>query len=172
MAKSVYDRQVAFLESFTESLSCAQACRAISETYASVQGWRRNDTNGFKSKYMVANERRLDNLEERMFNVIEWATREENFKDALRYPTLLMFALKAGRPMYRDSVQAATGAADLLAAISKLSDDDESPTQVDSPVDEGSKRPLERSIPLTTAQEQRMKSKLDSELRLIVGEDA
>ena len=172
MPQNIKDAQDKFLEAFANSLSCAQACREVNESYARVQGWRRNDTNNFKALFLAANERRLDNLEERMFNVIEWATREENFAQALRYPTLLMFALKAGRPMYRDSVQVATGAADLLAAISKLSDSDESPAQSDKPEDEPLKRPIEGHLPLTSAQQYQMKEKLDSELKDILGKDA
>lgn len=171
MAVSIKDRQDRFIIEFEESISIAQCCRSLNESYGAVMQWKARDTMSFRVRFTAANERRLDNLEERMFNVIEWATKEENFKDALRYPTLLMFALKAGRPMYRDSVQVATGAADLIAAISKLDDVQVSPAQVDSPLDVPESRRNEGSLSLTTAQERRLKSKLDTNLRGLLGSE-
>ena len=168
---SIMDAQNHFLAAFEVALSAAEACRTSKVSYSTLQGWRKNDTQGFRTKFLAGNERRLDTLEERMFNVIEWSTREENFAQALRYPTLLMFALKAGRPMYRDSVQVATGAADLLTAISKLNDGATSPEPSDEPVSTD-KPMIEQHLPLTNNQNFKMRSKLDTELHKLLATEA
>lgn len=172
MPESIPDKHDRFIRTFEQSISCAAACRAEDIPYSTLQSWRSKDLYGFRARYMAANERRLDNLEERMFDLLNWATEEGNFAQALRYPTLLMFALKAGRPMYRDSVQAATGAADLLAAIAKLSDAHDNPAQPDEPVNEEAlKRGIPPDVTLTPKQGFDLRKKLDKELRDILAKE-
>ena len=166
---SLLEDQTKFLEQFEESLNIKEACAALTIKPNKVGQWRSRDVNGFRAKFLAANERRLDNLEERMFDVIAWSTREENFAQALRYPTLLMFALKAGRPQYRDSVQAATGAADLLSAITKLSDaEDQTPTDNVNRDDRG--LPV---VPITKPQHDQLEGSIADQLKDIFlrGED-
>lgn len=162
MALTTGDSQTLFLEEFALSLNIKQACEAVHIPVGNVQKWRTRDTQGFRAKFNATNERRLDNLEERMFQVIEWSTKEENFAQALRYPTLLMFALKAGRPQYRDSVQAATGAADLVSALSKLSDADEAAPPLDNVERDDRGKPV---IPITKEQHKALEGSMSDQLK-------
>jgi len=60
--------------------------------------WLREDVRGFSARYEEANRDRLHNLESRMFDVLQWASDPDRYDKLLRYPTLLMFALKGGFP--------------------------------------------------------------------------
>lgn len=169
MPTSTTVAQDVFLTHFeANSMGIQATCDATKIKQATVASWRKRDTNGFRAKFTAANERRLDELEERMFAVIDWATQPDNFKDLLRYPTLLMFALKAGRPMYRDSVQVATGAADLISAITKLNDTDGTELPETSNLDED---PRGRPIPLDQKQSAGLSKVLDGQLKEILGSE-
>lgn len=124
---AVRTRQDKYLEVLVHCVSEQAACKEANISRTTVERWRHNDVEGFNARYAVANEARLNRLEDRMFECLDWATTPENFEKLLRYPTLYMFALKAGKPQYRDSVQSAGGAAELLQALTKLQDNDAPP---------------------------------------------
>ncbi len=157
MPLSTKQNQEKFLAAFENSISAKQASRESGINYQTMMNWKTKDQDGFRARYVASNERRLDNLEENMFDVIGWATQEENYARVLRYPTLLMFALKAGRPQYRDSVQVATGAADLISAITKLNDGDkQEDTSNVTPTHE---------IPITKSQVQKLEGSISDQLK-------
>lgn len=163
MASSTKQNQDRFLEAFAASLSITAAAKEVNVGVNTVGNWRRNDAEGFRARFNQTNESRLDNLEERMFQVIGWATREENFAQALRYPTLLMFALKAGRPQYRDSVQAATGAADLVSALAKISDSaGDAPDTADNIERDERGKPV---VPITKEQHDKLEGSVADQLK-------
>ena len=169
MASTTKNNQDRFLEAFAESLSIQDAAKAARVGVTTIGTWRTKDVLGFRALFNSANEARLDNLEERMFRVIDWATQEDNFAQALRYSTLLMFALKAGRPQYRDSVQAATGAADLVSALAKISDTDgageSTPTEDNIQRDQRG-LPV---VPITHEQHEKLTGAVSDQLKSIFG---
>jgi len=125
-------KQDAFLASLIKTGSVKQSLESADVKHATFAMWKFRDTHGFKERFArsleIRNDARLEALEEQMFAALEWVSLPENYDKLIRYPTLLMFALKAGRPMYRDSNQVvAAGAADLLSAITKLSDGEKAP---------------------------------------------
>lgn len=165
-------RQDKFIEEFESSVNITAAAKVCGIGLTTITTWRNKDVEGFRARFNQANESRLDNLEERMFSVIEWATKEENFAQALRYPTLLMFALKAGRPQYRDSVQAATGAADLVSALAKISDADGSNAAPNALPAEDNITRDERGkpvVPITKEQHKALEGSVSDQLKNIFG---
>ena len=165
MSSSTEQNQNKFLDAFCNSLNITRAANEVGIGVSTVGSWRRTDAYGFRARFNQANESRLDNLEEGMFSVVGWALKEENFAQVLRYPTLLMFALKAGRPQYRDSVQAATGAADLVSALAKLSDA-EGDTVTDNVERDERGKPV---VPITKDQHKALEGSVSSQLKDIFG---
>ncbi len=167
MASTTPQNQARFLEHLESAVSIQAACKSAGVSATTVSRWRTADTNGFAAKFAMANEQRLNLLEDRMFQCLDWATTPENFDKLLRYPTLYMFALKAGKPQYRDSVQSAQGAADLVAALAKLNDADgdvvpkvEDNTQMDD---------NRRKIIITQENHQKLEGSVSDQLKEIFG---
>ena len=91
-------RQENFLRAFKEALSIPCAAQAVGITVSIVYRWLRLDVCQFRTRFNGANITRAESLEERVFDVVAWATRPENFLHALRYPTLLLRTLERLRP--------------------------------------------------------------------------
>lgn len=92
------DRQNRFLIAIRDSISCSEACKAAGVARSTIYKWIREDTDGFAARYEEANQDRVRNAEALMYEVLQWAHTPERFEKILRYPTLLMFALKGNMP--------------------------------------------------------------------------
>ena len=116
------ENQRQFLAAFQYALCIKDACEAAGVTEKTVQLWRRDPE--FAVQFDVTNEVRGDFLEERMFNLLDWATQPEQYPLLLKKPTILIFALKAAkREKYGDrGTGGEEGSKKLLEALLQLSD--------------------------------------------------
>jgi hypothetical protein len=96
--EDVLARKDAFLASFEESVTDKEACEKAGISRATLYRWLQEDEE-FAARVQSAEGARAKNLEARMFNVLNWATQDETKYDKiLRYPNLLMFALRGLLP--------------------------------------------------------------------------
>ena len=96
--ETIGDRQERFLLVFRETVNVKEALAAAGIHPSTLSRWITGDMEGFTAKYDEADKVRLKNLEERMFDVLNWASDPERYDKILRYPNLLMFALKGAFP--------------------------------------------------------------------------
>ena len=96
--ETMADRQERCLIAFRNSVTDGEAAKAAGISRDTLYRWIREDVDGFSARYDEANRNRLANLESRMFDVLNWASTPENYDKLLRYPNLLMFALKGAYP--------------------------------------------------------------------------
>ena len=106
-AQPVTNNQRTFLAAFEYALSVVDACKAADVTERTVQRWRKESPD-FLEAFEKTNANRGDFLEERMFNILSWATEPDpvtgGYERILGKPTLLTFALKgAKRAKYGDT---------------------------------------------------------------------
>ena len=96
--EDVRARKDAFLASFDESVTDKEACERAGISRATLYRWLQEDEE-FAASVQSAEAHRARNLEARMFNVLDWATSDaEKYDKILRYPNLLMFALRGLLP--------------------------------------------------------------------------
>ena len=96
--EDVLARKDAFLASFEESVTDKEACEKAGISRATLYRWLQEDEE-FAARVQSAEGARAKNLEARMFNVLDWATSDaEKYDKILRYPNLLMFALRGLLP--------------------------------------------------------------------------
>jgi DNA-binding GntR family transcriptional regulator len=123
--ETVEDRQNRALIALRQAVTLKAAAQAAGVNPSTIYSWIRNDLHGFSARYDEANRDRMDNLEGRMFDVLNWATGEENYEKTLRYPNLMMFALRGAFPeRYGDrSVMGSEDAQKLLEELRKMKDE-------------------------------------------------
>ena len=96
--EDVRARKDAFLASFDEAVTDKEACAKAGISRGTLYRWL-NDDEEFATRLQTAESSRARNLEARMLNVLDWATgSEEKYDKILRYPNLLMFALRGLLP--------------------------------------------------------------------------
>ena len=122
--ETVADRQKRFLEAFKGVFTDTEACDLCDISRATLYSWLRNDAK-FALSYEDAVVDRGRWLESRMFAVLEWATKTENFKEVLHHPSLLQSALRGAMPeKYGDkNLASQEDAKRLLDELMKLKDD-------------------------------------------------
>ena len=123
--ETLEDRQTRFLIAFRNSITDTAACKAAGISRESLYRWIREDVNGFAARHAEADRDRAHNLEATMYDVLSWASTEAGFEKLLRYPTLLMFALKGSFPeRYGDrTTLGAETARQLIDELMKMKDD-------------------------------------------------
>ena len=124
--ETVQDRQARFLEAFAKSFTDTKACSDTGISRATLYSWLRNDTD-FALRYETGVVDRGLRLESRMFDVLEWATEPENYKEILHHPSLLQSALRGAMPeKYGDkNLASQEDAKRLLDELMKMKDDPE-----------------------------------------------
>ena len=134
-SRNVEDNQKKFLTAFEFALSIGDACQASGVSERTVLRWRRDDE-AFMEAFTRTDESRGDFLEERMFNILDWATAPEQYERILSKPTLLVFAIKgAKRAKYGESGSGSSEAVQkLVDMVTKLSDT--TPVQTEESVTE------------------------------------
>ena len=123
--ETLEDRQTRFLIAFRNSITDTEACAAAGISRESLYRWIREDVNGFTAKHAEADRDRAHNAEATMYDVLAWANTPERYEKLLRYPTLLMFALKGQFPeKYGDRTTLGQETArQLLDELMKMKDD-------------------------------------------------
>lgn len=123
-SQTTADDKNRFLSAFQFSLHIDEALKASHTSERELNKWRRHDPE-FAERFELTNVARGDFLEERMFNILAWATKDaEGYKLMINKPTLLTFALKGlKREKYGD--RGGAGGEDtrrLLESVLALSD--------------------------------------------------
>ena len=96
--EDVRARKDAFLTTFEEAVTDKEACDKAGIARATLYRWLQEDEE-FAGRVQQAEGQRAHDLEARMFNVLDWATSDaEKYDKILRYPNLLMFALRGLLP--------------------------------------------------------------------------
>ena len=127
MTEAKENSQRLFLAAFQYTLTSKEACDEVGISEATLNRWRREDPT-FEERFELTNDARGDFLEERMFNILNWATNDpEGYKLIIQKPTLFTFALKGlKREKYGDR-GGGTGeeARRLLEGLLRMTDKDE-----------------------------------------------
>ena len=89
-------RQQQYLEALEHSISDVEALREVGITRRTLDYWMKEPE--FLLKYRDSTQTRGNNLEEGMFAVLEWGIQPDRYQQILRYPSLLMFALRGLKP--------------------------------------------------------------------------
>jgi len=96
--EDVRARKDSFLTEFAEAVTDKEACAQAGISRNTLYRWLSEDDD-FAARLQVVEGQRARNLEARMFSVLDWATAsEEKYDKILRYPNLLMFALRGLMP--------------------------------------------------------------------------
>lgn len=92
------DRQAAFLDALLDSITDAEACKKAGISPKTLYVWIKEDPE-FVERLAELEAPRARNLEQTMLTVLDWAAAtEERYEKLLRYPNLLMFALRGAMP--------------------------------------------------------------------------
>ena len=122
--ETVKDRQDRFLLAFSGSFTDTKACEDTGISRSTLYNWLRNDAE-FALRYENGVVDRGLRLESRMFDVLEWATNPENYKEILHHPSLLQSALRGAMPdKYGDkNLASQEDAKRMLEELMKMKDD-------------------------------------------------
>lgn len=112
-------RQAQFIEAFSEVLNDSEACKQSGVSKRTLYRWMRDDE-AFATNVQELERALGRNLEAKMLDVLHWATLDEaRYEKLLRYPALLMFALRGALPeKYGD--KATVGADEAKKIIDEL----------------------------------------------------
>lgn len=125
-ADNVVNRQHRFLSIWEESMNDKDACEKAGISRRTLYRWVQNDTENFNAKWGNVEKYRGLHLEGKMYDVLQWATgEEERYMKVLQYPGLLQFALKAALPeKYGEKmITSQEDARRILGELSKMKDD-------------------------------------------------
>ena len=93
------DRQDRFLEVILDSVTDTEACKLAGIARKTLYAWIADPEDDFTDRLAAVEAPRGRSLEQRMFAVLDWATETpEKYDKILRYPNLLMFALRGLLP--------------------------------------------------------------------------
>ena len=90
------DRQNRYIETLEYCISDLDALHAAGIKRRTLDLWLKEDE--FSQRYREATYTRANNLEEGMLDVLNWAIQPDRYSQILRYPSLLMFALRGLKP--------------------------------------------------------------------------
>lgn len=97
--ETVKERQDLFLAAIVDSETDLEACAKAGIHRATLYNWIKSDSNDFNARLAEAEGPRGRSLEQKMFAILNWATETpEKYEKILRYPNLLMFALRGVLP--------------------------------------------------------------------------
>jgi hypothetical protein len=113
------ERQASFLAVFSESIYDTEACEKAGISKETLYRWLREDES-FAVRVQELEAGRARNLESSMLDVLRWATLDEaRYEKLLRYPALLMFAIRGALPD-KYGERATVGADDAKKIIDEL----------------------------------------------------
>ena len=113
------ERQARFLAVFADCIYDSEACEKAGISKETLYRWLREDES-FATKVQELEGSRARNLESAMLDVLRWATLDEaRYEKLLRYPALLMFAIRGAMPD-KYGERATVGADDAKKIIDEL----------------------------------------------------